>query len=62
MEDLIQLVTDSFVRHGIEIPIVDASTDWRAAEHASAIISSSHEPAALREHSFRKKSEPGITP
>ena len=64
MEALIQLVTDSFLRHGIEVPVVDASSHWRTAEnvHAPAMIPSSLEPAALREHSFRNTLETGITP
>jgi hypothetical protein len=51
MEDLMKLVADSFVRHGIECP---------AGDSALAPVSRPTEPpaiSALPEHSFRKKPE-----
>jgi hypothetical protein len=52
MEDLIELVAASFVRHGIECP-ADSTTLARPAATTDAI--SQILPAALPEHSYRKK-------
>ena len=71
MEDLIELVAASFVRHGIECPAVDSKTDSRTdsgtvwgnpASPAAAIqtANSQVDPAALPEHSFRKKPQAGL--
>ena len=54
MEDLIQLVAASFVRHGIECPAGDseAAPKIRPTEPTP--------PTALPEHSFRKKPEADV--
>jgi hypothetical protein len=59
MEELIELVAASFVRHGIECPADNQSVERRAslpvqAERNSAIATSLAEPTALPEHNFRK--------
>jgi hypothetical protein len=54
MEDLMKLVADSFLRHGIECP---------AGDSVLAPVSRPTEPppiSALPEHSFRKKPEAEI--
>jgi len=56
MEDLIELVAASFVRHGIESPDPDASAVSPSATQAASPI----EPSALPEHSYRKKPEAGL--
>jgi hypothetical protein len=56
MEDLIELVAASFVRHGIECP---------AGDSALASVTRPPEPtsiAGLPEHSFRKKTEGEVAP
>ena len=60
MERLIELVAASFVRHGIECP-ADLSAVSRPASapgvisHAVISATPQVEPAALPEHSFRKR-------
>jgi hypothetical protein len=54
MEDLIELVAASFVRHGIECPASDS-----LAEQVTEAMSQIN-PAALPEHSYRKKPEAGL--
>jgi hypothetical protein len=54
MEDLIELVAASFVRHGIECPTGDSPAE-QVTEAMSQI-----DPAALPEHSYRKKPEAGL--
>ncbi len=59
MEGLIELVAASFIRHGIESPVADASVP--PAGPPSAIQAASPiEPTALPEHSYRKKPEAGL--
>jgi hypothetical protein len=48
MDDLIQLVTESIARHGIECPTVDSQT-VEPVSPAEAPI-----PAKLAEHNYRK--------
>ena len=51
MEDLIELVAASFIRHGIECPATDSAASQRI--RPTELIP----PTALPEHSFRKKLE-----
>ena len=58
MEDLIELVTASFVRHGIECPTGDSPAEEPASLPGQAMAQI--DPAAFPEHSYRKKSEAGL--
>lgn len=58
MEDLIELVAASFVRHGIESPA--AVSPATAIPPSATQAASPIEPAALPEHSYRKKPESGL--
>jgi hypothetical protein len=68
MEDLIELVAASFVRHGIECPtgdslINDSLTDGSPAKELAGLPGQTMaqiNPAALPEHSYRKKAEAGL--
>jgi hypothetical protein len=60
MDDLIELVAASFVRHGIECPPADSNTVGQATPVAAPIATSAIEPAALPEHSYRKKPDAGL--
>jgi hypothetical protein len=63
MEDLMELVAASFVRLGIECP-ADGSTAVGPAGSPIEVLpvpaNSQVDPAALPEHSYRKKPEPGL--
>ena len=56
MEGLIQLVAESFARHGIECPTVDQQTA-ESVRPAEAPI-----PAILAEHHYRESKEPILAP
>ena len=58
MEDLIELVAASFVRHGIERPAGDSPAEELAGlpGHAMSEVG----PTAFPEHSYRKKPEAGL--
>ena len=56
MEGLIQLVAESFARHGIECPTVDPQT-VESVRPAEAPV-----PAVLAEHNYRKGPEANLTP
>lgn len=56
MEGLIQLVAESFARHGIECPTVEPKT-IESHPPAEAPIS-----AKLTEHNYRQSKEPNLTP
>jgi hypothetical protein len=56
MEDLIQLVADSFARHGIECPTVEPKT-VESHPPAEAPI-----PAILAEHNYRPSKEAILAP
>ncbi len=56
MEGLIQLVAESFARHGIECPTVDPQTV------ESVLPAEAPLPAMLAEHNYRKSSETILTP
>ena len=56
MEGLIQLVTESFARHGIECPTVEP----KAVE--SAFPAEAPTPVTLAEHNYRKSKEAILTP
>ena len=56
MDDLIQLVTESFARHGIECPTVDPQTVESARPAETPI------PAILPEHNYRQSKDPILTP
>ena len=58
MEGLIELVAASFVRHGIESPAADIPAPAVSPNPTQA--ASPIEPAALPEHSYRKKPEAGL--
>ena len=63
MEDLMELVAASFVRHGIECPPGELSTVGPAASPSQELpvpALSQVDPAALPEHSYRKKPEAGL--
>ena len=63
MEDLIELVAASFVRHGIECPAGDLPSDDSPTEGLPGMpveVMSQINPAALPEHSYRKKPEAGL--
>jgi hypothetical protein len=60
MDELIELVAASFVRHGIECPPADSNTVGQATPVAAPTATSPVEPAALPEHSFRKKPDAGL--
>jgi hypothetical protein len=56
MHELIELVAATFVRHGIECPAADSNTVGQATPLAAIPTATSPvEPAALPEHSYRKK-------
>ena len=59
MEDLIELVAASFIRHGIESPVADASVPPAVSPNPTQ-AASPIEPTALLEHSYRKKPEAGL--
>jgi hypothetical protein len=56
MEGLIQLVAESFARHGLECPTVDPQT-VESVRPAEAPL-----PAALPLHNYRKGSEADLAP
>jgi len=56
MEGLIQLVAESFARHGIECPTVDPQTVESVFPKAAPLA------AVLAEHNFRKNPETGLAP
>ncbi len=56
MEGLIQLVAESFARHGIECPTAEPQTP-ESVRPAEAPL-----PAALPEHSYRKGPEADLAP
>ena len=56
MEGLIQLVAESFARHGIVCPTVEPQTAESARPVAAPI------PAVLAEHNYRKSPELGRAP
>jgi hypothetical protein len=56
MEGLIQLVADSFARHGIECPPVEPKT-VESHPPAEAPV-----PATLAEHNYRKNKEAILAP
>jgi hypothetical protein len=58
MEDLIELVAASFVRHGIECPASDSPTEGLPGMPVE--LMSQINPAALPEHSYRKKPKAGL--
>jgi hypothetical protein len=69
MEDLIELVAASFVRHGIECPandwpINDSPTDGSPAKELAGLrpeqAMAQIDPVAFPEHSYRKKPESGL--
>lgn len=63
MEDLIELVAASFARHGIECPASDSKTAWGNRATPAAPIQTANsqiDPAALPEHSYRKKPEASL--
>jgi hypothetical protein len=68
MEDLIELVAASFVRHGIKCPasdspINDVSIDDSPAEKLAGLPGQAMaqiDPAAFPEHSYRKKPEASL--
>ncbi len=68
MEDLIELVAASFVRHGIECPasdslINDLPINGSPAEKLASLPGQAMaqiDPVAFAEHSYRKKPEAGL--
>ncbi len=56
MEDLIQLVAETFARHGIECPTV-ASQTVKSVRPAEAPV-----PAVLPEHNYRQSKEAILVP
>jgi hypothetical protein len=60
MEGLIELVAASFARHGIESPAADLSASRPSSAPGILQAVPSIEPAALPEHSFRKKPDTGL--
>lgn len=56
MEGLIQLVTESFARHGIKCPTVDSQTV------ESPLPVEAPAPAVLTEHNYRQSKEPILAP
>ena len=56
MDGLIQLVTESFARHGIECPTVEPKP---AESHSPA---EAPVPAILAEHNYRQSKEAILTP
>jgi len=56
MDSLIQLVAESFARHGIECPTVEPQT-VESVRPAEAPI-----PAILAEHHYREGKEPILVP
>jgi hypothetical protein len=56
MEGLIQLVAESFARHGIECPTVEPKT---VESHPPAEAPT---PATLAEHNYRKSKEAILAP
>ena len=56
MEGLIQLVTDSFARHGIECPTAEPKA-VESNPPAEAPV-----PVTLAEHNYRKSKEAILTP
>jgi len=56
MEDLIQLVAETFARHGIECPTVEPQTG-ESVRPAEAPV-----PAVLPEHNYRQSKEAISTP
>ena len=59
MEGLIELVAASFVRHGIELPVADASISTAVPPNPTQ-AALPIEPTALPEHTYRKKPEAGL--
>ena len=53
MEDLMQLVAATFVRHGIECPAQDEAPASSATRPAEPPL-----PIALPDHNYKKQSEP----
>ncbi|MGA9352299.1 MAG: hypothetical protein WBV46_01325 [Terriglobales bacterium] len=61
MDELIEIVAASFVRHGIECPAADSTSVGQATPVAAIPNATSPiEPAALPEHSYRKKPDAGL--
>jgi len=56
MEGLIQLVAESFARHGIQCPTAESQTT-ESVRPAEASL-----PATLPEHNYRKTSEVALAP
>ena len=56
MDELIQLVAESFARHGIECPTVDSQT-LESVRPAETPI-----PAILPDHNYRQSKEAVLTP
>ncbi len=52
MEDLMQLVAASFIRHGIESPARDASPAQPTTRPTEPIL-----PTELPDHNYRKQSD-----
>jgi hypothetical protein len=52
MDGLIQLVADSFIRHGIESPAVGDSLTWQTIRPAEPTLTT-----ALPEHNHRKSTQ-----
>jgi len=57
MEDLMELVAASFLRHGIECPPGELSAVASPRQELPVPALSQVDPAALPEHSYRKKPE-----
>jgi hypothetical protein len=57
MDGLIQLVADSFIRHGLESPAVGDSLTSQTIRPAEPTL-----PAALPEHNYRKSNESDPAP
>ena len=56
MEGLIQLVAESFARHGIECPTVEPKTVESSPPTEAPV------PAILAEHNYRKSKEANLAP
>jgi hypothetical protein len=56
MEGLIQLVAESFARHGIECPTVEPQTGESVRPSEAPV------PAVLAEHNYRKSKEAILVP
>ena len=59
MEGLMQLVAESFARHGID---VSPASDPKPADPTTRALAETVLPAALPEHNYRKGSTPDPTP